>query len=666
MATEATARVTITCFNEDAADLLEKMREEKIFHIENLSGKSPSSAGYKDLEDRVAKTHFLIETLSDYEESGGFLSQIEDNRLTVSTEKFIEIAGNTKIEKLYSDVSTIKEDITIAGSKLSDINDELQLLKPISSLNLDFNTILNKNETFKNVHFKIILLTKARIKDIKENFDKNFFLAELISIYGVSEIESLKKTDLVPFIALFHKEAGKQINDWINRENIQVLDIKANKGEHLNKKVNRYFEELLLKKKEIKERIKTLERRIKKYLPFLKDIRVTGDYLESELERLKTENFAEKTKHCSIYSGWVPVSKLHRVEELKENKYLHVDIEESSKEQLRPVRLKNSILFKPVELLTGLYGMPRANELDPTPYFAPWFLFFLGFCLGDAGYGLLMIGIAVLALRKLNLTDTFKSFMMMFFWGGLAATVVGVLTGSYFALDKTLVPDILLKVQVIDTLKSPMSLLVISIVLGLLQLLQGIVMEAYEGLREEKSFMPLLQEGGKLVFIIGAAIWVTVFLGNKSGALASLSKIGNTLLIAGVALIILFSAGKSGNFVRQIFKGLYNLYGMTSYLGDTISYARLMALGLATVLIGMAVNILAGLAIELTGPVIGGILAFLIFIFGHIFNLVINLVSAFVHSMRLQYVEFFKQFYVDGGNEFKPFSWKQRYVKLID
>lgn len=646
MGTEPTARVVITCLKEEAHEVLNRLRDSAIFHFEPLR-QQETEEHLRAVQERVARLHFLIESLKPFAEKGGLLSAVEDRRTPVSVAELISTGSRLEEEKLYREVAGIKEQIFHMQNRIQEIDRILSDLEPFAGTVVmagDF-----KKGGLKNCTLRLFRAPASRLEEAEFSFSEFLPVVERQKkIFGV----------LVEF-----NEESEKIKSFAEQRNIEFIELPADINSE--ETIKDYFERLNNEKHELVDGLNALNTRLSAYSQYYDRIKLACDYWESELELLKAQDGIYLTERAAFISGWVPVSEVDKLMKLVSRfSYVHADVEEQVEDETRPVRLVNRPAFKPLEFLTSLYGMPRAAELDPTPFFAPWFLFFFGLCLGDAGYGALLMAVSAVLLWKFRLTDMMKTFMFIFFFGGLSSFIVGVLTGSYFALDTAVLPGFLLKFRLVDTLNNPTFLLAISVVIGLLQILQGICLSIYQDIKRENDVYPLVREGGKLIFIIGAAFAVAAFL--SGGSLEALSRSGSILLVLGAVMIILFSARKSGGVIKRVFSGLYNLYGMTSYLGDVISYARLMALGLATVLIGMAVNILASLAVEMTGIIIGGIIAAIIFIFGHLFNLIINIVSAFVHSMRLQFVEFFKQFYANGGREFQPLRWKERYVKIAE
>ena len=450
------------------------------------------------------------------------------------------------------------------------------------------------------------------------------------------------------------------------------------------------------------------------------------EVIASQLDSITVRERFGTTERTFMVSGWVRESQRAELEGALEHDAAAVDLalEEPGPDDRPPVLLDNPWFFRPFEVLTNLYGLPRYDEVDPTPLLAPFFLAFFAICVGDFGYGLMLIGGAWYIKNRLDVAPGVKQFMDLLMFGGAGAMVVGVLFGSYFALDWGMVKSALPfldVVQVLDPLNELPTFLVLTIVLGLLQLFFGVLVAAYDlarrGDRESAFFdqistilmfaavgvaaavpgvaMPAIIIGiGITAIFKGHALqaafgvkgtpawdrglglaWIAVLVAALvAWGLKASVPIGWVLLgltVAGLAV---------SKTVRRslvaLLGGLYAVYGMTAFIGDTLSYTRLAALGLSGGLVGMVFNTLAGLVMggatglfakggfAVLGGVVVVVLAAVVFAFGHVFNVVINLLGAFVHPARLQFVEFFSKFYEGGGRAYRPFAKRTKSLVL--
>lgn len=659
MGLEKSLKVTLIVSKESCETVLGELRELSILHLENISEYEASRRDVEELEQVIARARFIRKSLSPYQARKSFLELLEDDRIEIDREGFLRRAQNINIEKIYSEVSGLEEETLTAEKNLEEIERLISLLSIFKEERITLFDILPIKQTKRHFQVYLFLLKSTEKETLKASEDIR--LAEFLPL--VPEEEKVRGD--IPYAAICHCEAVDEVEKLIKHVSESLVAVPEDMK--LNKSIKDSLVELERKKKDTLERIAKLKERLTSYTVYIPDIEIALDYLESELKRKQTKGYAVETQKATLFSGWVLESEIEKFKEyLNSRPYIHADIFEPESWNDSPVRLKNSKWTKPMEFITELYGYPSATEVDPTPLFSPWFLIFFGLCLNDAGYGFILMALGFLGLRYLKLKRTFLSFAHIALWGGGAAFLSGILTATYFSIEPSILPKPLLKLRLMDPLNDVTVFLVISLILGIIHLILGIVTGIYNRIRVEGPIVPILEESGKIILFIGATGWAASYLSDYRGVFEAIGAISEKMLIAGAILIIFFSAGLGMGFVRRMFSGLYNLYGMSSYVGDVVSYARLMALGLSSGLIGMAVNVLAGISIDMLGYIAGGILAVMILIFGHIFNLAMNLISSFVHPLRLQYVEFFKQFYADGGKPFKPLSWQQKYVKLVD
>ncbi|MFA5844581.1 MAG: V-type ATP synthase subunit I [Coriobacteriia bacterium] len=426
------------------------------------------------------------------------------------------------------------------------------------------------------------------------------------------------------------------------------------------------------------------------------------------------ERFAE-TERTFVVSGWVPESARPRLERalapLAEE--VEIDLREPTDEERPPVELENPWFLRPFETLTDLYGRPSYGGLDPTPLLAPFFFLFFGICIGDVGYGVaLMVG-AWLIKTRLDVAPGVKRFMDLLMMGGVAAILVGVPTGSYFAAPADLLPGFLRALIVLDPLNQLLIFLAITLALGVTQVVFGVLIAAYDAARHGDWNSAVLDQLSTLLLF--AAVPVGFLLPTGRVAVVVITLAGMILAkghvfeapwrvegaatwdraagVAWTALLTawvlalafpvpvslgwpLLAATLVGMFVSRAVRaaflgtlgGLYEVYGMSGLIGDILSYTRLAALGLSGMLVGMVFNILTGMLWSIRGGVVATIVGIVagvaLLLVGHTFNVVINLLGAFVHPARLQFVEFFSKFYEGGGKPFSPFRYRTKSLVL--
>lgn len=447
----------------------------------------------------------------------------------------------------------------------------------------------------------------------------------------------------------------------VNNANQEALDILAEKYE---------FEQRSAISLNIEADVEAMRNLLNHYLDKRRNIehRISniGHYkeiLQMHYEFLSNEALLESTKEkfvCSKYtvylSGWIPT---HLVSEFQSSIYqvtngiAHFDVKEADKDGSDvPIKLKNNPLVEAFEPITMMYSQPRYNEIDPTPVFAPFYALFFGMMLADVGYGLIMGLGAALVLKLVNLKPNTQRFLRLFVILGATTALWGFIYGSFFGSLIPLTP-------IIDISKDFTMVLVMSLILGIFHLFVGLGVKAYINFKE-KSYGAIIYDTVFWYFAIGgSAVLVSQLF---TDYLASYNQIAVICMALGMIGIVLTSGRSAKTLPGKFASGLYGLYGLTNYIGDVVSYSRLMALGLAGASISMAFNLMVEM-VSASG-IFGVIAGILIFIVGHTFNLAINGLSSYVHSARLTYVEFFGKFFIGGGKRFESFRAKPTYINI--
>lgn len=652
MALRQTVRFSIICHKKDAQKVLDFLANERIFHPATELGETEGRFVEEPshLKQTMAKIEFCLDRLKPFLPKGTLLDAIEDRRPELKLEDVFKIVGELDVEKIYGEISSLSEEAEETKEAIQHVEREIERVSELKRLDLTKETLLNSNRKYFSVY-----LFKAPRKDYEE------FLAgvgDLIYIYRFDDKN--ERSRHVIFLAVVHREREEELLKKASQSGFTLIEPPEKMTDR--ESFREYLDRLHLQKIKLTDNLKKIYGKISAHTSVYRDLLVAFELYQSELEKFEKSISFEKTQSAVLIDGWVPREQAKRLKNLLESNFIcEVFIDSVADGKRKPVILENKGILKSMQFLTELYGNPRENEPDPTPLIAPYFLLFFGFCIGDAGYGLLLALIGIFLKIKFKLKDIVRSFADIFVYGGLGAVVIGVLSASYFSIDTKHLPSFLVSLKVFEPIESPVSIIVLSLVLGFMHILTGIILSAYVNFKENFKSLVFLAEIGKILLLTGAFLLAGLFLsGYKNDILQTFGKFS---LASGAALIVLFSSSTK-SFVKRVLSGFYSLYGMTSYLGDISSYARLMALMLAGVLIGMAVNMLSKLAVDLLGVYAGFPIAVMIAIFGHLFNLVMSIVSAFVHSLRLQFVEFFKQFYSDGGIKFNPIGIKERYIKI--
>jgi V/A-type H+-transporting ATPase subunit I len=395
-------------------------------------------------------------------------------------------------------------------------------------------------------------------------------------------------------------------------------------------------------------------------------VRILSDHYREAAGLEEIEDRLYATDSTFIIEGWVrALDRPWLTAELGERfDEVEVSFREPLDEEEPPIHLDNGTATRPYEFVTTLYGQPVYREDDPTPLLAPFFVLFFAMCLTDAGYGLTLAALSALVLLKFKPKGGARKLFNLLFAGGLITSAIGLVAGGFFGLGIDSFPAWLKPFVLINPLEEPMKMLNISFMMGIVHILFGIGVRMRGNFRAGLVADALFDDLTWIIFIAALApLGYAGILGGETPA--GVLRISTYTAVSMAAVILVTGGRKQKSLIMKLLGGLVKFYDVVGYFGDVLSYARLLALGLATSAIALAVNDIA-LMVKGMPYYTGYIVMIVILIGGHTFNLAVNTLGSFVHSARLQYLEFFGKFFKGGGSEFKPFRSERKYSVLRD
>ena len=409
------------------------------------------------------------------------------------------------------------------------------------------------------------------------------------------------------------------------------------------------LESLVLEIESLKSKVVDLDKQITAFADaHLAQFKAAHEALQSDISFAKVALSADSVadNKLMLLQGWAPEKSLGTVREYLDKTGHYYQVDDPTAEDDIPIQLSNNKFFRLFEPLTKLYMLPKYGELDLTMFFAPFFMLFFGLCLGDMGYGLLiMLALPVFTKLFQLINPEFKSTLVFLF--GLSTVLAGSLTGTAFGFSLYDF-DVPFLQKMKDVLyQDNQAMFYLSLIIGCVQILFGMVLKAVN---------LAIQLGFK--YAVSTIGWILLLVGIAVGVLTG--SMGTTwfmvlMIVAGCMIMLYNSPGK--NIFLNIGLGLWDAYNMvTGLLGDVLSYVRLFALGLSGGILASVFNSLAvGMSPDV--PVVGFLVTALIFLAGHGLNIFMNILGSMVHPMRLTFVEFFKNSgYEGGGQEYKPFK----------
>lgn len=384
----------------------------------------------------------------------------------------------------------------------------------------------------------------------------------------------------------------------------------------------------------------------------LDQLKVQLDYLCNLSSRQESKNQLASTQNLAALEGWIESNQVQALEACLAEQFgqsILIQVREirQDEEDKVPTKLKNNALVEPFELVTEMYSLPKYGDKDPTPVVSLFYFVFFGMMVADIGYGLLLFVGTSLALHFLHVKSGLAKNLRFFRLLGVAVIIWGLVYGSFFGFE--------LPFALISTSSDAMMILVISVVFGFITVLAGLFLSGLKNIRL-KDYAEAYNAGFAWVLILLGLLLLA--LGNFFPSLAFAATIGQWLAIIN-ALGILAVSIVSAKSLAGLGSGLFNLYNVSGYVGDLVSFTRLMALGLSGASIGSAFNLI----VSLFPPVARFSIGILLFIALHLVNMFLSFLSGYVHGARLIFVEFFGKFYDGGGKPFTPLKPSEKYVQ---
>ena len=660
-------RISICALKRDRKAILEQLQSMGVMEMHQVAQdetgfeKMDTQSAKVSFEKRVQLTENALDVLNQYApEKKSMFASLEGNELidkadwdevAVKQEAVMDVA-----DLLIADHKKIAE----AQAEIVKLQTQIESLAPWMSLEVP----MNYPGTKKTAMFLGTIAADMTLEMVYEKIAEDNPDLEAFDISVISQ-----DRDAVYLSVFCLKEQAAGVENALrtcgfSRPAMVSEEIPAERKQKLEAQIAQIQAEIAGIKDDINAHAKDRE-----------ELKIIGDYYRMRAEKYEVLGTLPQSKRTFIISGYAAKEVIPAVEKAIGEAYdCVIDVEELKEDEEPPVLLKNNGFSESVEGVLESYGLPHKGEIDPTTIMSFFYVFFFGMMLSDAAYGAIIAIVCLVVLKKFpRMSAGMRKSMKMFMYCGLSTLVWGVLFGGYFGDVVDVVSstffgkELTIKPLWFAPLNDPMKLLIYSMGFGLVHLFVGLGIKGYM----------LLKDGKVLDFFCDIVLWYIFLIGlimmllpsdifasiaqTKivfSAALVTLSK---ALAIIGAVGLLLMSGRSSKNPALRLALGAYDIYNITGWLSDVLSYSRLLALGLATGVIASVVNQMGSM---LGKSVFGVILFIVVFIVGHTMNLAINLLGAYVHTNRLQFVEFFGKFYEGGGKPFEPFRAETKYVDI--
>lgn len=599
------------------------------------------------------------------------LQEVDTEKMNALQQKFEGIhAAITFVEKnqkqpsLIQKLKTPKEQFT-----LSELQKEVQswdadaLVEHVESIRT---TLRKKDEKLKELREKEALLRKWSVLDFypKDIFKHPYTKTKMGTIPQATDnayLEGLKQSELISVHEVYHtreeigllvtypRKAQQAAKEELAKAHFSIVWYAFEEAPSVELEKNLKAQQAVVEAKK-----KVLED-LQEEKDLLRQLQLSSEVTYNELQKEQAKNELVNGQHVFVLQGWLTTKAVDAVEvQLKEKLgegeyvFLPLEIAEEEYEEV-PTVLENNAFLQPFENLTEMYGLPKYGELDPTPYTAPFYLVFFGMMAADLGYGALLWLGTFIMLKFFHFDKGMNRNLKFFHLLSYPVMIWGIVFGSAFGAD--------LPFQPLSLSKDLITIMILSIIFGVIQIMVGLSLGAYSNLKKKAYVDAYTSHLGWLAIITGIILYV---LGSMVLNISWIATIGSSIAIIAAVAIVVVTVLSSENKWGGLASGLYNLYGISGYVADVVSYTRLMALAVSGGSIASAFNMLVGFLPPVARFTAG---IFLIVALQGL-NIFLSFLGAYVHGLRLQFVEFFGKFYDGGGHALKPFKTYEKYVDI--
>lgn len=617
-------KAQIVVLKEDYERVIKSLQRFGVIMIINKEGgeASPSLELNEALQQRVEKTIRLAKKIEKKKSGFGQYQVVEYNDFATVKENTVQKVN--EIETTQVIIHDLKQNI----KELEESKSTFEAWK-----DLDLSASELKPTKYTRTYLGYILPRYQELFET-EMKEKNY----------LHQVFEANKHGLAVFVNCYYEDE-EEVLDFLKK-----VDFVQFNYPDTSLTIQQYVEELKQEIETKKVALQEHDEKLKQFVADIDEFKVLSDQILSQ-EAINNIRY-QTTVETSYIEGWVRSDKLNVLEQAihEATEYYDVEYVDPSEGETAPTYTKNNPFASQFETITDMFSKPSNKEIDPNPVMSIWYWLLFGMMMGDAGYGLLMILICLLLKKIMRPKGNTLKLINIIMYSGVPTIFWGIIFGSYFGFNPAVDWGWTFVWYWFNPMENPILMLILSVAIGALHLITGLIIKAIANVRE-KNIIEMLSKNLSWILILSG---IGVFFIHK--------MVGMIMVIIGVLLILLFAGANKKSIIGKAAFGLLGLYDATSYMSDLLSYSRIMALAMSSASVAVVMNTLAQMV---GGSVVGMFFAAIIFLVGHLFNLVLGLLSAYVHDSRLQYIEFFGKFYEGGGIDFKPLSLKTKYVNEI-
>lgn len=603
-----------------------------------------------DLERKIADIGYAIDFLYTYSEKPSLIESFFSPRYSVER-SYYENLIITYDFSILDRVKALDQNLSELKNEETRLKSLIEQLTPWYNLSLP----LEDTETDKTITEFGMLPTEATSE---------------FSAVPYLHLEIPQATERKIWAAVtYHRDYREDVDELMRRTDFQKISLPSGLKGTPQENLDRIAEDM----DTIREKQEEVEKKCSELASERFNLMIMYDYYTHLKEKHDVRREFINTEKTFVLNGWIQgkdVSRLH--EGLSHMKEVDISTSHPDESDTIPVNLENRGVFRRFELVTKIYGMPMYKEIDPTLLLTPFFIVFFALCLSDFIYGVALIGLSILVPRKIKMGPDGKLLFKVLLIGGMMTIIFGLLTSGW-AGDLTAQISFLAPLEhmrnalgQIDLLKNPLIMLEVALILGLIQVWAGILIRGYMNIRDGYVLDAVIDQG---LWLILLPVGTLTLINKMFGVDIPYANMMFNLTLASLGGLVLTQGRyqKASNLpltlLKKLMVGFLSIYNIFGYLGDVLSYSRILALGLATAALASAFNMVA---IQIGGliPLIGPIVVVVALIVLHTLNLIISGLGAFVHSGRLQFVEYFTKFLEGGGRAFKPFGTYTKYINV--